>query len=146
LADQQPRDDQAMEFDISALERVIVRLEEAVDAYRRDTSQSLIRDGLVQRFEFTYEIGHKLLRRYLAANAIPADLINSMNFADIIRVGNENGLLLGNWPRWKTFRDMRARTSHSYDEAVALEVVAGIPDFLEEARYLRDRLKERSTE
>jgi hypothetical protein len=41
---------------------------------------------------------------------------------------------------------MRARTSHSYDEAVALEVVAGIPDFLEEARYLRDRLKERSTE
>jgi nucleotidyltransferase substrate binding protein (TIGR01987 family) len=135
-----------MEIDISALERAIARLEEAVGVYRRDTSQSLIRDGLVQRFEFTYEIGHKLLRRYLATNAIPADLINSMNFADIIRIGNENGLLLGNWPRWKTFRDMRARTSHSYDEAVALDIVAGIPDFLDEARYLRDRLKERLTE
>jgi hypothetical protein len=37
---------------------------------------------------------------------------------------------------------MRARTSHSYDEAVALEVVAEIPAFLDEARYLRDRLIE----
>jgi nucleotidyltransferase substrate binding protein (TIGR01987 family) len=143
VTDQQPRDDQAMEIDISGLERAITRLEEAVAAYQQDTSQSLIRDGLVQRFEFTYEISHKLLRRYLAANAVPPELLNGMNFADIIRIGNENGLLLGNWPRWKTFRDMRARTSHSYDEAVALDVVAGIPAFLDEARYLRDRLGER---
>jgi hypothetical protein len=38
---------------------------------------------------------------------------------------------------------MRGKTSHTYDEAVALEVVAGIPAFLEEARYLRDQLKRR---
>jgi nucleotidyltransferase substrate binding protein (TIGR01987 family) len=145
VTDQQPRDDQAMELDISGLERAITHLEEAVAAYQQDISQSLIRDGLVQRFEFTYEISHKLLRRYLAANALPPELLNGMNFADIIRIGNENGLLLGNWPRWKTFRDMRARTSHSYDEAVALDVVAGIPAFLDEARYLRDRLGERRT-
>jgi nucleotidyltransferase substrate binding protein (TIGR01987 family) len=134
-----------MEIDISALERIITRLEEAVAAYQQDTAQSLIRDGLVQRFEFTYEISHKLLRRYLAANTASPELISGMNFADIIRVGNEIGLLLGNWPRWKTFRDMRARTIHSYDEAVALDVVAGIPAFLDEARYLRDRLSERLT-
>jgi nucleotidyltransferase substrate binding protein (TIGR01987 family) len=145
VTDQQPRDDQAMELDISALQRAIIRLEEAVTTYQQDTSQSLIRDGLVQRFEFTYEISNKMLRRYLAANAVPPELISGMNFADIIRVGNENGLLLGNWPRWKTFRDMRARTSHSYDEVVALDVVAGIPAFLDEARYLRDRLSERLT-
>jgi nucleotidyltransferase substrate binding protein (TIGR01987 family) len=135
-----------MELDISALERAIARLEEAVAAYQRDTSQSLIRDGLVQRFEFTYEISHKLLRRYLSASAASPDLLSSMNFADVIRIGNENGLLLGDWPRWKAFRDMRARTSRSYDEAVALEVVAEIPAFLDEARYLNDRLHERLTE
>ncbi len=54
--------------------------------------------------------------------------------------------MLGDWPRWKGFRDMRARTSHSYDEAVALDVVAGIPDFLDEARFLRDRLRDRLAE
>jgi nucleotidyltransferase substrate binding protein (TIGR01987 family) len=135
-----------MKLDISALERAIARLEEAVATYGQDTTQSLIRDGLVQRFEFAYEISHKLLRRYLAANAIPPELLNGMNFADIIRIGNEHGLLLSDWPRWKAFRDMRARTSHSYDEAVALDVVAGIPAFLDEARFLRDRLRERPTE
>ena len=132
-----------MTLDISALDRAIARLEEAMVIYHQDTTQSLIRDGLVQRLEFTYEISHRLLRRYLAENAGPPELISGMNFADIIRVGNENQLLLGNWPRWKIYRDMRSRTSHSYDEAVALDVVAGIPAFLEEARYLLDRLRER---
>jgi hypothetical protein len=38
---------------------------------------------------------------------------------------------------------MRAKTSHTYDEDVALEVVAGIPRFLEEAIYLQKRLNEK---
>jgi nucleotidyltransferase substrate binding protein (TIGR01987 family) len=135
-----------MEINISPLERAIGRLEEAVLVYQQDTSQSLIRDGLVQRFEFTYDIAHKMLRRYLAANAGPPELISGMNFADIIRMGNQHQLLLGTWSGWKAFRDMRSRTSHSYDEAVALDVVAGIPAFLDEVRYLRDRLRERLTE
>jgi nucleotidyltransferase substrate binding protein (TIGR01987 family) len=132
-----------MDLDISALERAIARLEEALAIYQRDPSQSLIRDGLVQRFEFTYEIAHKMLRRYLAANAGPPEVLSGMNFADVIRVANQNHLLLGDWPRWKAYRDMRSRTSHSYDEAIALEVVAGIPAFLDEARYLRDQLRAR---
>jgi len=142
VTDHQRRDDLGMTLDISALDRAITGLEEAVAVYQRDPSQTLIRDGLVQRSEFTYEISHKPPRRYLAANAGPPELISGMNFADIIRVENEHGLLLGNWPRWKSFRDMRARTSHSYDEAVALDLVAGIPAFLAEARFLRDRLPE----
>jgi nucleotidyltransferase substrate binding protein (TIGR01987 family) len=134
-----------MSIDISALERAITRLEEAVEAYQADTARTLIRDGLVQRFEFTYEISHRMLRRYLAAEVGPPERISGMNFADIIRMGNEQALLLGDWRLWKTYRNMHERTSHSYDEAVALDVVAGIPGFLEEACYLRDRLRDRLT-
>ena len=42
----------------------------------------------------------------------------------------------GDWPRWRTFRRMRAKSSHTYDEEIALEVVAAIPDYLDEARFL----------
>jgi nucleotidyltransferase substrate binding protein (TIGR01987 family) len=133
-----------MAIDISPLERAIAGLEEALDVYQRDTSQTLIRDGLVQRFEFTFELSHKLLKRYLE-DAASSDDLDAMNFADLIRTGNEHGLLLGNWPRWKAYRDMRAKTSHTYNEITALDVVAGIPAFLEEARYLRDRVRERQT-
>lgn len=66
-----------------------------------------------------------------------------MSFQDLIRSGNEQGLLLGDWPAWRRYRDMRSKTSHTYDEEIALEVLAGIPAFLEEARYLRNKLKER---
>jgi len=68
-----------------------------------------------------------------------------MSFQDLIRSGNEQGLLLGDWPTWQRYREMRSKTSHTYDEGVALEVVAGIPAFLEEARHLRDALKARLT-
>jgi nucleotidyltransferase substrate binding protein (TIGR01987 family) len=128
-----------MVIDISPLERAIARLEEALDIYQRDTSQAVICDGLVHRFESS----RRLPKRCLEDNADPSQDFDGMNFADLIRIGNEHSLLLGNWPRWREYRDMRAKTSHTYNEITALEVVAGIPAFLEEARYLRDRLRER---
>jgi hypothetical protein len=69
-----------------------------------------------------------------------------MSFADLIRSASEQGLLLGNWPTWKNYRDMRGKTSHTYDENLALEVVAEIPTFLDEARYLYQQLVERSVQ
>lgn len=84
-----------MDIDISPLIRAIERLEEAVAAYQRDTSRMLIRDALIHRFELTYDLSHGLLRRYLAADPRPPALISGMNFADIIRLGNEQGLLRG---------------------------------------------------
>jgi nucleotidyltransferase substrate binding protein (TIGR01987 family) len=132
-----------MSLDTNFLRDAISRLEEGLDVYRSDPSQTLIRDGLVQRFEFTYEISHRILKRYLRSVSATPEEYDSMPFADLVRSGSQQGLLLRGWPEWKEFRHMRALTSHTYDEAVALEVVARIPVFLDEARYLRDRLTER---
>lgn len=132
-----------MTLDIKPLLNAIARLEEGWQTYQRDTTQTLIRDGLIQRFEFTYEIAHKMLKRYLEhASPTPGEYDN-MPFQDQVRSGNEQGLLLGDWPKWRGYRDMRAKTSHTYDEEIALEVVAGIPPFLEEVRYFRDQLSQR---
>ncbi len=118
-------------------------LAEALEIYARDPSQTLIRDGLVQRFEFTYEVAHKMLKRALEASSASPEQYDRMAFADLVRSGNEQGLLLGDWPQWRRYRDMRARTSHSYNESVALEVVGGIGRFLLEAAHLRDTLAAR---
>lgn len=128
-------------LDLSSLERAIDRLSEGWERYQQDINDTQIRDGLIQRFEFTYEISHKMLKRYLeAASANPTEF-DGMTFQDLIRSGNEQGLLLGAWPDWKRYRDMRSKTSHTYDEDIALEVVSGIPTFLAEARYLQDQIK-----
>ncbi len=131
-------------LDLSSLFNAIDRLDEGLARYLADPSDTQIRDGLIQRFEFTYEISHKMLKRYLEMVSPTPEQFDGMPFQDVIRSGNEQGLLLSDWPRWRTFRDMRSKTSHTYDEAKALEVVAEIPAFLDEAQYLRDQLKARA--
>lgn len=128
---------------IAAFERAIQRLEEGLVRYQADTSDTQIRDGLIQRFEFTYELGHKILKRYLEYASANPEQFDEITFQDLIRTGNEQGLLLGEWPDWRGFRDMRGKTSHTNNENVALDVVAGIPRFIDEASYLRDRLRQR---
>jgi len=132
-----------MTLDITALVNAVSRLEEGFVRYQSDTSDAQIRDGLIQRFEFTYEISHKILKRYLELTAPSPDEIDRMSFSDVVRTGNERGLLKGDWPAWRRFREMRSKTSHTYNESVAQEVVAGIPAFLAEAAHLRDQLASR---
>lgn len=129
-------------LDLSPLHNAILRLEEGLVRYQQDISDIQIRDGLIQRFEFTYEISHKMLKRYLEQISPNPEQFDSMSFQDLIRTGNEYGLLLGNWLDWKQYRDMRSRTSHTYDEEIAIAVVQGIPKFLEEAQFLFQRLNQ----
>jgi nucleotidyltransferase substrate binding protein (TIGR01987 family) len=130
-------------LDISALEKAIARLAEGVARYQQDITDTQIRDGLIQRFELTYELSHKMLKRYLVSVSPSPETYQSMAFQDLIRSGNAQGLLQGDWPTWRRYREMRGMTSHTDDEDTALAVVDAIPSFLAEATYLRDRLKER---
>lgn len=129
--------------DISALEKAIDRLQEGLARYQTDITDTQIRDGLIQRFEFSYEQSHKMLKRYLEFVSPTPEQYDAMPFQDLVRSGNEQALLKSDWPHWKQYRDMRSKTSHTYDEEIALAVVARIPDFLQEALYLRDQLRAR---
>jgi nucleotidyltransferase substrate binding protein (TIGR01987 family) len=129
-----------MPLDPTPFTNAVARLGEGLARYDRDRSDAQIRDGLIQRFEFTYDLAHKMLRRALEeAAANPAE-IDRMTFPDLIRTGFEQGLVAGGWPDWRTYRAMRNITSHTCDEAKALQVVEAIPAFLAEARALLARL------
>ncbi|NNM58939.1 MAG: nucleotidyltransferase [Legionellales bacterium] len=132
-------------MNILFLEKAITRLEEGWVRYQQDISDAQIRDGLIQRFEFTYDLSCKTLKRYLESASPTPEEYDQMPFADIIRSANEQGLLLSNWPKWRQYRDMRNKTSHTYDEDIALAVVVEIPEFLKEAQFLRNTLRERLT-
>lgn len=127
-------------LDLTPLRNALARLNEGWERYQKDTSDTQIRDGLIQRFEFTYEISHKMLKRHLKLTSANAAEFDEMSFQDLIRTAHERGLLLHGWPKWRTYREMRAKTSHSYDENVALQVVTGIPEFQKEVAYLLQKL------
>jgi nucleotidyltransferase substrate binding protein (TIGR01987 family) len=132
-----------MDIDISPLERVVARLDEGLSRWQRHADDDQLRDGLIQRFEFTYELAHRLLRRYLESVAATPEDVDRLSFPDLIRSASEQGLLLHDWGVWRGYREMRNKTSHTYDEDVAAQVVEGIPAFLEEARALCQTLRQR---
>jgi nucleotidyltransferase substrate binding protein (TIGR01987 family) len=138
-----PGDASGPQLDISTLVNAVERLREGLERHQRELGDDQIRDGLIQRFEFTYELSHRVLRRYLRHVAASPDAFDQMPFQELIRSANEQGLLLGDWPAWRRYRDMRARTSHTYAAAIAAQVVSGIPDFLAEATFLSDQLVRR---
>lgn len=133
-----------MPLDLTALENAVARFAEGLTALGEHPEDTLIRDGVIQRFEFTYELTHKMLKRYLeTTSANPAEY-DSMVFQDLIRTGSEQGLLLSGWDAWRNYRLARSLTSHTYDEGKAVQVAAGLSGFLEEARHLLAQLKGRA--
>ena len=129
-----------MPLDPTPLANAIQRLREGLRRYEQDTTDEQIGDGLIQRFAFTYELAHRTLKRRLKGPAADPNEIEALAFADLIRTGNARGLLRADWPIWRRFRDLRARTSHTYDAKAALPVIAAIPEFLAEAEHLRAAL------
>jgi nucleotidyltransferase substrate binding protein (TIGR01987 family) len=130
-------------LDISPLVNAIDRLREGLARHLSEPADDQLRDGLIQRFEFTYELCHRMLRRYIRQSAASPEEVDRMAFQDLIRTANQQGLLLGDWPAWHRYRDSRAKTSHAYHAKTAQEVAEAIPGFLAEAEYLRDTLRKR---
>lgn len=103
-----------------------------------------LRNSVIQCFEFTYELSHKMLKRYLEETTANPEEFDLGTFQNLIRTGNEKHLLRSDWLRWKDYRQARTNSRHTYDEEKAALVYAIAPDFLEEARHLHRQLMERS--
>jgi len=132
-----------MKLDATPLGNAVERLREGLARHQREPMDEQLRDGLIQRLEFTYELSHRMLKRYLRETVASPDEIDGMPFADLIRTGNGQGVLRSGWPDWRRFREMRARTSHTYSSDAAAQVLAAIPAFLEEAEHLYAELQRR---
>ncbi len=131
-------------LDLGPLQRALERCTEGLLLLRERPGESIIRDGVIQRFEFTYELAHKTLRRYLRMTLATPGVLEEMAFQDLIRTGYAQGLLLHSWEQWRGFRQCRTNTSHAYDEVKAQRVVESVPAFVEEVRFLLAALRRRA--
>lgn len=128
-------------LDFTPLDRAVARLREGLARFAQDESDTQIRDGLIQRFEFTYDLSHKMLRRVIEAGAANPEDVDRMTFPTLIRTAAEQGLTGADWAQWRTWREMRNITSHTYHEGKARQVAAAIPAFLAQAEDLLARLE-----
>ncbi len=133
-----------MTVDLGPLRRTIGALQEALFTYQsRTTDESLrvlLRDATIQRFEFTFEVAWKTLKRFLEESSIES--IDRLTNRQLFRLGFEQGLLRDS-AAWMLYLGRRNLTSHVYSEAIAAQVFEVIPQFLEDARFLLAQLEQR---
>ena len=139
-----------MSLDFSPLGSALGQLEKSLgyahsDLARADAGlREQLRNSVIQCFEFTYELSHKMLKRYLETTAASPEEIDLGTFQNLIRLGNEKGLLRSDWSKWRVYRQARTDSGHTYSMKKAEAVFAIAPDFLDEARYLLRELTERN--
>lgn len=102
---------------INALQRL---KESAVELAKIDASD-VVRDGVIQRFEFTYELAWKTTKEYLEGIGI----VDKTSPKAVIKEAYAQKLIV-NEQNWLLMLNDRNLTSHVYKEEMAREIAARI--------------------
>jgi nucleotidyltransferase substrate binding protein (TIGR01987 family) len=110
-----------LEFFVEKLGRALDRLDEAL----AEPGEGIVIDATIQRFEFTFELLWKTLKRALEE----AGRRPSGTPRDVLSFGWQDDWLDGDERLWIGMLADRNRTAHVYDEAEALEIYGRIRDY-----------------
>ncbi|MDR2438806.1 MAG: nucleotidyltransferase substrate binding protein [Planctomycetaceae bacterium] len=133
-------------LDISNLINAINSLESALNVYHRykesdEELRKTLRAGVIKKFEFTYELCWKFMKRWIEQNISP-DMLDGTTRKELFRRAAENKLIT-DVETWFVFHHARNETSHIYDLQTAENVFAVVQDFLIHAKEFRNRLEQR---
>ena len=99
--------------------------------------------GVVQHFEFTFELCWKMLKRQLEREVPSPSELDSLSYRELFRLGHQRGLVTATEP-WFGFRELRNITAHTYSRDKAQKVAAGAPALLAEAQALLSAIESRN--
>ena len=109
--------------------KALLKLTQAVEIVAKDTESidleevdDLLKEGLIQRFEYTHEIAWKVMKDYAEYQGY-TDIRGSR---DAIRKAFEMGLISDK--RWMDSIEYRNLASHNYDDDTAEEIYWAIVD------------------
>ena len=137
-------------LDLSSLKKAVNALDDALTeahnkAFMQKLTQkqvALIQAGVIQHFEFTYELCWKFMQRWLAEN-LGRVYIDGISRRELFRFAAEHRLIEKVEPWWH-FHRARNLTTHVYDEEVAQEVFEAASQFLSQAKILLANLEARN--
>lgn len=133
-------------LDFSIFKKALGQLQKSIAFLHSDLAKDKdlyeqFRGATIQAFEYSYELSHKSLKRFLKIKTPSSDVIEAMSFPELIRTGHDKGLLQNSWSVWQIYRESRNRSSHAYDENIADDVAQKASAFLQEGLYLYHQLE-----
>jgi len=138
-----------MTLDLSSLRKAVGSLERAIKVANTviqgkvDTDQKeVIRSGVIQNFEFTYELCWKFMKRWLEENAAGA-AVDGLTIKELFRMAAERHLIK-DVEAWFDYHKKRNKTSHTYNEVIAEDVFNTAVCFVTDAKDLLKLLEEKN--
>lgn len=135
-----------MKLILSPLEKSLQQLQKSLDYLEKNQADSDLREqfraAVIQAFEYSFELSWKLLKRYLENYGL--EKVDGFTVKQLFRAGYEQGLIRDPTP-WFGYLEKRNLTSHTYDGATAERVYEGAKEFTQDAQYLLQRLKEKTS-
>jgi nucleotidyltransferase substrate binding protein (TIGR01987 family) len=129
-------------IDFTSFESALGSLKKAVDRATGAPDDEEVRDAVIQRFEYTFELAWKMIKRQLEVeSAIPSE-IDTLSFRSLMREAAEKGMIQSFEP-WMVYREQRNITSHTYSQEKAESVFETAKKFLPVAQKLLSNLRER---
>ena len=114
----------------------------SLNAALAQTKDEFVRDAVIQRFEYTYELAWKMLKRHLDESE-GAATIDALSRKDLFRLAGERGIL-DNVEAWFGYHRARNETSHTYDANKAEQVYEVARQFAPDAGKLLVELERRN--
>lgn len=87
------------------------------ESLKMKIESSIIIDGVIQRFEFTYELAWKVMKAYLEQQGVFEPKTPREVFRESYKIG-----LITDGDGWLDMMIDRNLTSHTYNEAAAMEI------------------------
>lgn len=140
-----------MKLDYSSLEGAVAQLQKSFnylhsDLAHKDTHlREQFRAATIQAFEFSYELAIKTIRRQLALIVANPGKLHEIDFADLMREAADAGIVRDALS-YVRYREMRNRTSHTYNVDQAEQTVAMVDEFLRDMHFLLKELGKRNRE
>ena len=126
-------------MNLDPLEKAIGQLKSGIQQSKVDPDNELLRDGVIQRFEYTMDLSWKMIQRYLKHIAqVEESAIRTKK--DLFREAGRLGLIT-NVEAWFGYYEARNETSHTYDPQIAESVFEQAELFLPDAISLLEALK-----
>jgi len=135
-----------MTLDLTSLTKAVNLLENALQVATDENLSAMpeghrdvVKAGVIQNFEFTYELCWKFMKRWLKEN-LGRSYVDGIPRRELFRLSFESKLI-SDVDKWMQYHDARNETSHTYDQDTADEIFKISKTFLSAGQNLLENLE-----
>ncbi|MBI4656840.1 MAG: nucleotidyltransferase substrate binding protein [Elusimicrobia bacterium] len=131
-----------MQKAVNSLERALEVASSHIKGASDSEQEKVIRAGVIQTFEFTYELCWKFIKRWLEANGEGAS-VDGATRKEVFRIAAEKQLI-ENVELWFEYTKARNEIAHTYNPDTAQEVYQKAIKFIRDAELLLKKLESKN--